>query len=341
MKFDGNKQRYVVELDGSDESVSVKTANLEEISDGGSEGGSGNRAPKVGFKDKEDMMNELKKLRKQREEQGKKEKEVKEELKNEGTFKRWWRLSFGGSWSSLFLRLGISLVAYFFMYAGALYWVNSKIIASESTKTPATLLGRPPFMATRDDLNKLRFLNDTAALFRGLSAFKHVQPSGDYAAELHRSSLLWLAGSTYFHKSLMGGSDGAWIGTSFAEKSDVAGIHVFKDMTEGTVTRGLPFKVNRNHFSILDKSTSTTELEYSNSNSMFLGLLLDMRDEIRCLHKDLCIGFRGFGLYGGVSNGLPFVLYRRETENPPATGSKKDIQEDNDGDWEPDERREL
>ena len=39
-------------------------------------------------------------------------------------------------------------------------------------------------------------------------------------------------------------------------------------------------------------------------------LFQTMRDEIRCLHADLCVGFGGFTFMGGVANGSPFVLYR-------------------------------
>lgn len=61
--------------------------------------------------------------------------------------------------------------------------------------------------------------------------------------------------------------------------------------------------------------------------------------------QDLCLGFRGFTLFGGVANGNPFILHRSNStgqNEPSAVGGAKDIHADHDdSDWEEDEKREL
>jgi len=204
--------------------------------------------------------------------------------------------------------------------------------------TASEVLGVDPLAATLDDIRALRRINETAQLWKSLGTNKHIEPEGEFVGESHMSGLLWLMGSTFFHQVVMGGSDGVWAGTFFANQSKTSGGNIFVMPTDNgmlRITRNLPFAVNRGHFSEVDSSTRTTELDYSYTNHYLLSIF-GMKDEIRCLSKDLCMGFRGFYVLGGPANGHPFVLYRANMTTTTTTGSKRDP-----GDWEEDEKREL
>ena len=72
-------------------------------------------------------------------------------------------------------------------------------------------------------------------------------------------------------------------------------------------TKARPFRVVRAHRSELDGRAATL-LHYGATDLPLLGV---MRDELRCVHADLCVGFGGFSIAGGVrTSGSPFLLTR-------------------------------
>ena len=188
-----------VKLD-SGETLAIKLSNLSPAPAPGSWwwpfGGSS--TPEEPLLDPEKMKNMtqeelLAQVKQLRAEKSKEAAAAVEARKNETTLQKWRRYISGGTWRGFFIRTSISTAMYVALFLLALGWANSRIIQCEHCDaTATTILGKPPFLATASDLRKIRFLNTTAQLFKGLSAFAPVEPHGAFEVPPTQSGLgLW------------------------------------------------------------------------------------------------------------------------------------------------------
>ena len=124
----------------------------------------------------------------------------------------------------------------------------------------------------------------------------------------------------------LGGSSGAtttWTGKRFVPSTritDAWGNNVFTS-TRGQLTRGQKFVVGYNMESALDGLGGAVILDYGEGVGQ--GYFSMQRGELRCFSKDLCVGLAGLWPFGGVRNGMPFVLYRDNEEGLSARATGK------------------
>ena len=193
--------------------------------------------------------------------------------------------------------------------------------------------------ARRSDVLRLD-LPELAQLFRSLGRQPaKVEPQGVFRGEQLPLGVTWLAGAGVITRHGMGvcwgacpeGQShlGAWAGKWFDGDDQAAGGNLFRQAAPGAAaamaagggpeasvggpeaasvaTKARPFRVVRAHRSELDGRAATL-LHYGATDLPLLGV---MRDELRCVHADLCVGFGGFSIAGGVrTSGSPFLLTR-------------------------------
>jgi hypothetical protein len=196
------------------------------------------------------------------------------------------------------------------VYFAVLTAINMRQLSQqdESTESAAILLGVDSLaQATPAHIHALGGADSVARCFRALGRESSpVGPSGEY-----KGVSLWgvtnLAGAHLIVDHLMGfDGHGTWTGKFFDHSDQSAGLDTFVDRAQ-FASRARPYTVVRGTPSAFDDQP-TTLLDYSSTD---LGWLTVKRDEIRCVHSDLCIGFGGLALAGGVRNGSPFFLHRR------------------------------
>lgn len=219
LSWDESKGRMTVKLD-SGEQLAIKLHNLKPASSTGSwwwpfgGSGGGGAAAEEPLLDPEKMKNMsqeelLAQVRKLREDRSAEAEAMKETRQNETTFQKWRRYVSGGTWKGFFVRTSVSSALYLMIFLFALSWANSKIIACEKcTATAPGILGKPPFLATMDDLRKVRYLNSTAQLFKGLSAFAHIEPYGKFEAPQNPHAFFQTTLNQYVEKALNDGMHG-------------------------------------------------------------------------------------------------------------------------------------
>jgi hypothetical protein len=215
-------------------------------------------------------------------------------------------------------------------------------------RTAAQVLGVSSLKGTTAaDIKSLYDLHDVAQLYRALGSEERdapLLPTGLYLGQSLDVGFAWMAGSSLITGFLMGLHDyqfcGRWAGKAFGPTSGAntsvtvsqLGFNLFMNSSgrQAAITAiqdkegkspwesdsVFSFMTHARDFSAFEGSLSqsafdahrTTVLDYSTQNPWsWLGL---MRDEIRCIHEDLCLGFGGFTMSGGPGNGAPFVLYR-------------------------------
>ena len=225
-----------------------------------------------------------------------------------------------------------SIVFLLAVYIGALTALNMNAIASvrvsptHAASSYRTKRGKLP--SDVNDVRSLQSIEDFVEVFYaavGDDGDQRVLPSGIYVGEPLPLGLSRFAGSAQICRYLMGGSGGAWAGKWFGgADAPTEGGNMFASRGGGDdcgeARRGdwSTFLVRRAHASALD-GRPAVQLDYAASPHAPSrwpwptwpdAVFQFMRDEVRCLHADLCVGFGGFTFTGGVANGSPFVLYR-------------------------------
>ena len=221
-----------------------------------------------------------------------------------------------------------SVVLVIAVYIGVLTALNMRAIKSVRIGGPhaaseyRTRRGALP--SSLSSVRKLRSLEDFVEVFYAADGDDgdhdpRVLPHGVYVGEQLPLGLSWLAGAGQISRYLMGGSGGAWAGKWFGgPDAPTEGGNMFAPRGGDGAYRGhwSTFLVRSDHASALD-GRPAVQLDYAASPhaaSPFSWphfLFQFMRDEVRCIHADLCVGFGGFTFTGGVANGSPFVLYRQ------------------------------
>lgn len=188
--------------------------------------------------------------------------------------------------------------------------------------------------ARREDVLKLS-LTELAQLFRALGRDPvKLEPRGVFHGEQLNLGVTWLAGAGLITNYGMGICYGAcadgqahlgpWVGKWFDDEDPAAGGNLFQQ-PGGAATKARPFRVERAHLSQFDGRVAT-QLHYG---AVDLPLLGAMRDEVRCIHEDLCVGFGGLSIAGGVSvSGSPFLLTRSAPSSPKAGGMPQQPQDE-------------
>jgi len=151
---------------------------------------------------------------------------------------------------------------------------------------------------------------DAIQLFRALADKPDSQPVGEYNGVSLPLGVSLFSGAVIVRDHLLGyEGHGQWVGKVVDGK---AGKNSFQIRGKGRPrTHSRLFTVDVKHRSVIDGKPATL-IDYSETDSMFF---TTMREEVRCMTKDLCIGFSGFTYTNGVRNGSPFLLFRKGTEH--------------------------
>ena len=220
------------------------------------------------------------------------------------------------------MRVFTHALAPFFLYLVTIAVLNYRALNPLDDKRPAAaVLGVTTLLeAKRANVLKLS-LPQVALLFRAL-AYENAtaEPRGVFRGEQIDLGLTWLAGAGVITRYGMGICNGActpgqshlgpWVGKWFDEHNSTVGGNLFQQQGR-TMSRARPFRVVRSHPSEMD-GRGVTQLDYRWVDLPLLGF---MRDEVRCVHADLCLGFGGFTIAGGIRiSGSPFLLHRTRRE---------------------------
>ena len=218
------------------------------------------------------------------------------------------------------MSLAKNSLALLVLFLGSIAFLNYRALNQIDDGRPAAaVLGVAALsLAVRADVLALD-LPQLAQLFRSLGREpSKIEPRGTFRGEQLELGLTGLAGAGVITRLGMGvcwgaclGSQshlGPWAGKWFDAADEARGGNLFQQ-PGGPVSKARPFRVERRHVSQLD-GRPATQLHYGVVDLPLLGF---MRDEVRCVHGDLCVGFGGFNIAGGVRvSGSPFLLQRME-----------------------------